>query len=139
MPWTHHILTLRPRGRGCHLVTDEVLAALPELASVRVGLLHLFLMHTSASITINENADATVRVDLEMGLNRVAPENANYQHDTEGPDDMPAHIKAALVGTDLTIPIAKGQPLLGTWQGIYLCEHRNHGGSRRVVATIQGE
>jgi secondary thiamine-phosphate synthase enzyme len=139
MPWTQHVLTLRPRGRGCHLVTDEVLAALSELASIRVGLLHLFLMHTSASLTINENADATVRLDLETGLNRLAPENVPYQHNTEGPDDMPAHIKAALVGTELTIPISAGHPVLGTWQGIYLCEHRDHATARRVVATICGE
>ncbi len=111
----------------------------PSLANIKVGLLHLFLLHTSASLTINENADSTVRLDLETGLNRLAPENVPYQHDTEGPDDMPAHIKAALVGTDLTIPLSAGQPLLGTWQGIYLCEHRDHATSRRIVATLHGE
>ncbi len=139
MPWTQRTLTLRPRPRGCHLITAEILSGLPELAKIKVGLLHLFLLHTSASLTINENADSTVRLDLETGLNRLAPEDAPYQHDTEGPDDMPAHIKAALVGTDLTIPISGGQPLLGTWQGIYLCEHRDRANARRIVATIHGE
>jgi len=123
-----------------HLVTDEVLAQLPELGTMRVGVLHLFIQHTSASLTINENASADVRGDMERHLNEMVPEDAPYyEHTYEGPDDMPAHIKASLMGTSLSIPIGGGGVLLGTWQGIYLCEHRNHGGGRRLVATVWGE
>lgn len=123
-----------------HLVTDEVLAQLPELGTMRVGVLHLFIQHTSASLTINENASSDVRGDMERHLNEMVPEDAPYyEHTYEGPDDMPAHIKASLMGTSLSIPIGGGGVLLGTWQGIYLCEHRNHGGGRRLVATVWGE
>ena len=138
--WFQDIVTLPAQRRGCHLVTRDVVAALPVLAEIEVGLLHLFIQHTSASLTINENADPDVRGDLERHLNVMVPENAPYyEHTLEGPDDMPAHIKSVLIGPSLTIPIQAGRLALGTWQGIYLCEHRDHGGARRVVATIQGE
>lgn len=139
MAWTQHLLRLPPFRRGFHLITSQVVAGVPELATCEVGLLHVFLQHTSASLTINENAAPDVRTDLESGFNRLVPEDHPYRHDEEGPDDMPAHIKASLLGASLTIPVAAGRLLLGTWQGIYLCEHRNHGGSRRLVATLQGE
>ncbi|KGD63587.1 hypothetical protein Y5S_03223 [Alcanivorax nanhaiticus] len=138
--WKQKTLTLPAKRRGCHLVTREVLEQLPELAGMRVGLLHLFIQHTSASLTINENADPDVRGDLERHLNVMVPENAPYyEHTLEGPDDMPAHIKSVLIGPSLSLPITDGRLALGTWQGIYLCEHRDHGGARRLVATIQGE
>ncbi|WP_296033005.1 secondary thiamine-phosphate synthase enzyme YjbQ [uncultured Alcanivorax sp.] len=138
--WFQDIVTLPAQRRGCHLVTRDVVAALPVLAEIEVGLLHLFIQHTSASLTINENADPDVRGDLERHLNVMVPENAPYyEHTLEGPDDMPAHIKSVLIGPSLTIPIQAGRLALGTWQGIYLCEHRDHGGARRLVATIQGE
>lgn len=139
MPWRQHSLELAPRSRGFHLVTDEVLAALPQLAEVRVGLLHLFIQHTSASLSINENADSDVPRDLESSFNAIAPEDFPYRHTCEGPDDMPAHVKSSLLGSSLMIPIRDGELALGTWQGIYLCEHRNRGGRRKVVATIWGE
>lgn len=139
MTWLQRKVALDPRPRGCHLVTREVLQALPELAKVRVGLLHVFIQHTSASLTINENADSDVREDLENSLNSLAPEDAPYVHTIEGPDDMPAHVKASLMGSAVTIPVADGQLLLGTWQGIYLCEHRNRGSSRSLVLTLWGE
>lgn len=133
-------IVLKPRSRGFHLVTDEIVRALPELASIRVGVAHVFIQHTSASLCINENADPTVRTDLERSFNQLAPENApHYVHTTEGPDDMPAHIKAALIGTSVSVPITNGRLNLGTWQGVYLCEHRDSGGPRRVVVTISGE
>jgi secondary thiamine-phosphate synthase enzyme len=139
MQWTQRQLTLKPRPRGFHLVTDEVLAQLPELKEIEVGLLHLFIQHTSASLTINENASPDVRGDMERHFNATVPEDAPYyRHTDEGPDDMPAHIKASLLGSALSIPIGGGRLLLGTWQGIYLCEHRDRGGARRVVATISG-
>ena len=128
-----------PRPRGFHLITQEVLEALPELGGLRVGLLHLFLQHTSASLSINENADSDVPVDLESSFSAIAPEDFPYEHTCEGPDDMPAHVKNSLLGASLSIPIRDGQLCLGTWQGIYLCEHRNRGGRRRLVATIWGE
>ena len=138
--WIQKTLHLSPRPRGFHLVSDEILAQLPELAELRVGLLHLFIQHTSASLTLNENADPTVRVDFESHFNQMVPENQPwYRHTDEGPDDMPAHLKASLLGPSLSIPLSDGRPVLGTWQGIYLCEHRNHGGSRRLIATIQGD
>jgi secondary thiamine-phosphate synthase enzyme len=130
---------LAARPRGCHLVTRDVLTALPELASVRTGLLHVFIQHTSASLTINENADSDVRRDLESALNAIAPEDFPYVHTLEGPDDMPAHVKASLMGSSVSIPVGEGKLLLGTWQGIYLCEHRNHGGNRSLVLTLWGE
>lgn len=132
-------LELAARPRGFHLVTREVLDALPEVAGVRVGLLHLFLQHTSASLSINENADPDVPVDLESSLSAIAPEDFAYQHTCEGPDDMPAHVKAAMIGSSVTIPVKNGRLCLGTWQGIYLCEHRNHAGGRRLTLTLQGE
>ncbi|KAF1056172.1 MAG: hypothetical protein GAK44_00292 [Pseudomonas delhiensis] len=138
--WQQTPITLRPRARGFHLITDEVLDALPELAQVRVGLLHLLLQHTSASLTLNENADPSVRRDFERFFNRLVPQGADgYEHDYEGPDDLPAHFKASLLGCQLTLPVSAGRLALGTWQGIYLGEHRDHGGSRRVLATLQGE
>lgn len=129
---------LRPRPRGFHLVTDEVLRQLPELP--RTGLLHLFIKHTSCGLSVCENADPDVRTDLESIFNRLVKERESYyDHVLEGDDDMPAHAKSVLVGVELTLPITNGRLNLGTWQGIYLCEFRNHGGSRRVVATILGE
>lgn len=120
-------------------MTEHVLNALPELARVQVGLLHVFIQHTSASITINENADPDVPADLEASFNHLASEEFPYRHTVEGPDDMPAHVKAAMLGSSVWVPVADGKLCLGTWQGIYLCEHRNHGGSRRLLLTLQGE
>ena len=139
MSWLQRQLDLPPRPRGCHLMTREILAALPELARIEIGLLHVFIQHTSASLTINENADADVRQDMESSLNALAPEDFPYVHTLEGPDDMPAHVKASLMGSSVSIPIASGKLALGVWQGIYLCEHRNRGGSRRLVLTLHGE
>lgn len=139
MPWHQSRITLPPCSRGFHLVTDQVEQALPMLREFQIGLLHLFLLHTSASLTINENADRDVRRDLEAVFQALAPETFPYEHTIEGPDDMPAHVKAALIGNSLCIPIRAGRLVLGTWQGIYLCEHRQQGGSRSLVATIQGE
>ena len=128
------------RSRGLHLITDEVLKALHDVHRIDIGILHLFIRHTSASLTLNENASPEVRRDLDQALDRIVPEGPGlYQHTLEGPDDMPAHIKSSLMGASLSIPIAKGRLLLGTWQGIYLCEHRNHGGAREIVATILGD
>lgn len=139
MSWQQLIISLKPRSRGFHLITDEILAKLPALSSYRTGIAHFFIQHTSASLTINENADPTVRSDLEAYLGRSVPENAPYfQHTCEGPDDMPAHIKASLLGSSISVPISQGRLALGTWQGIYLGEHREHGGSRRVVVTLNG-
>ena len=139
MPWTQRTLQLAARRRGFHLITRDVLEALPELGELNVGILHLFIQHTSASLSINENADPDVPLDLESSLSAIAPEDFPHRHTCEGPDDMPAHVKSSLLGSSLSIPIQGGRPCLGTWQGIYLCEHRNHGGSRRVVATLWGE
>jgi secondary thiamine-phosphate synthase enzyme len=139
MTWLQRQIVLRPHARGCHLITRDVLEALPELARIRIGLLHVFIQHTSASLTINENADGDVRTDLESSLNAIAPEDFSYVHTLEGPDDMPAHVKASLMGSSVSIPVADGQLLLGTWQGIYLCEHRNQGGRRSLVLTLSGE
>lgn len=128
------------RPRGFHLVTDAVREAMPEIAEVRVGLLHVFMRHTSASLTINENADPSVRADYETSMNRLVPEGpAGYTHTIEGPDDMPAHIKASLMGASVQIPITEGRLNLGTWQGIYFCEHRDRGGPRTLVITLQGD
>lgn len=139
--WRQFDIRLRPRPRGFHLITDEVLAALsPALAEIEVGLLHLFIQHTSAALTINENADPDVRGDFGRWVDHAVPEGAPYfRHVDEGAEDMPAHIKSSLLGCELHIPIGHGRLRLGTWQGVYLCEHRNDGGSRRIVATIQGE
>jgi secondary thiamine-phosphate synthase enzyme len=138
MIWTQRTLTLPPYPRGLHLITDRIEQAMPELSQCRVGLLHIFILHTSASLTINENADPDVRADLESSLNALAPENFPYVHTIEGPDDMPAHVKSALTDTALSLPVRDGRLLLGTWQGICLCEHRNRGGARRLVLTLQG-
>jgi len=138
--WWQKEIVLTARPRGFHLVTREILQAMPALQDYTIGLAHFFIQHTSASLAINENADASVRTDMESFFNRIMPENAPYfTHTLEGADDMPAHLKAVVIGPELTIPINKGRLLLGTWQGIYLCEHRNHGGRRRVVATLTGE
>jgi secondary thiamine-phosphate synthase enzyme len=139
MPWIQRKIELKERPRGFHIVTREILQALPEIREIRVGLLHLFLQHTSASLTINENADSDVPLDMESSFNAIAPEDFPYRHTCEGPDDMPAHVKSSMIGCELTIPITNGQPQLGTWQGIYLCEHRNHIGRRKIIATLWGE
>jgi secondary thiamine-phosphate synthase enzyme len=137
--WLQRQLQLAARPRGFHLVTGEVLEALPELGALEVGMLHLLIRHTSASLALQENADPSVRRDFETWFNEAVPERAGYwTHTLEGPDDMPAHIKAALLGPSLTLPVAHGHLALGTWQGIYLCEHRDHGGSRSLVATAWG-
>jgi secondary thiamine-phosphate synthase enzyme len=139
MPWIQRPLQLSARRRGYHLITSDVVRAIPEIAQITTGLLHVFIQHTSASITINENADPDVCRDLERALNQLAPEDFPYIHTIEGPDDMPAHVKTALTDTSLSIPIGHGNLLLGTWQGIYLCEHRNQGGPRKLVLTVWGE
>lgn len=140
MGWFQKTLTLKTRPRGFHLITAEILDQLPELAGVRVGILHLFIQHTSASLTINENADPTVRGDFESYFSRAVPEGEPYyRHRNEGDDDLPAHLKSSILGSSLSIPVTRGRLNLGTWQGIYLCEHRNQGGARRVVVTVQGE
>ena len=140
MTWFQTTITLKPRSRGFHLVTSEILQSLAEpLANYHVGLAHIFIQHTSASLSINENADPDVRRDMESHFNHMVPENQPYYlHTLEGSDDMPAHIKHSLLGNSLSIPISKGRLALGTWQGIYLCEHRDHGGSRRLVVTLNG-
>ncbi|GAA4908646.1 secondary thiamine-phosphate synthase enzyme YjbQ [Mucilaginibacter defluvii] len=132
-------IRLAARRRGFHLITDDVLQALPQLSEIKTGMLQVFIQHTSASLTINENADPTVRMDFEMYFNKAVPENdPDYEHDYEGSDDMPAHLKAAMLGSSVTIPITNGRPALGTWQGIYLCEHRYRGGNRNIVVTAWG-
>ncbi|AIJ07865.1 MULTISPECIES: secondary thiamine-phosphate synthase enzyme YjbQ [Edwardsiella] len=137
--WYQHTLVLRARARGFHLITAEIIAGLPALRQVRVGLLHLLLQHTSASLTLNENCDPTVRYDMEGYFSRTVPDGAPYAHDDEGADDMPAHIASSLLGVSLTVPVRQGALQLGTWQGIWLGEHRIQGGARRIVATIQGD
>lgn len=138
--WLQKEIRLAPRSRGFHLVTNDVVRQIPELEQCRVGLLNVFIKHTSASLTINENADPSVRGDMERFINRAVPENQPYfEHNDEGADDMPAHIKASLLGASVTIPVSNGRLNMGIWQGIYLCEHRNHGGGRSLVLTLQGE
>ena len=138
--WIQQQVTLRPRPRGFHLVTDEIVDGVPELASLEVGMALVFIRHTSASLTINENASPDVRRDFAEWFDRAVPDGADYfAHTLEGPDDMPAHIKASLTGASLVLPVRDGRLALGTWQGIYLCEHRDSGGSRRVVFTAFGE
>ncbi|HWE10169.1 MAG TPA: secondary thiamine-phosphate synthase enzyme YjbQ [Solirubrobacteraceae bacterium] len=140
MMWLQRTIRLQPRPRGFHLITRDVLQELPELGDVDTGMLHLLIQHTSASLTLSENASPDVRLDLETWFSKAVPEGASYwTHTLEGDDDMPAHVKAALLGPSLTLPIAAGRPALGTWQGIYLCEHRDRGGSRSLVATAWGE
>lgn len=138
--WMQKEIRLKARPRGFHLITGELLLELPELRNFKIGMMNVFIMHTSASLTINENADPTVRQDFENYFNRAVPEGEPYyKHQDEGSDDLPAHLKSSLLGSSLNIPIRDGHPWLGTWQGIYLCEHRNHGGSRQIVVTVQGE
>ncbi len=140
MSWLQKEVVLDQKKRGFHLVTREIETSLPELARYSIGLAHIFIKHTSASLALNENADPTVRQDMERHFNHVIPENAPYfVHTYEGPDDMPAHIKSVTLGSSLTLPVKDGRFNLGTWQGIYLCEHRNHGGRRRLVVTVHGE
>jgi secondary thiamine-phosphate synthase enzyme len=139
MAWLRREIRLAPRRRGFHLVTAEIEAAVPELRGLRVGLLHVFIQHTSASLTINENADPDVPRDLEMAFNEIAREDFPYVHTMEGPDDMPAHVKASMLGSSVSVPVGDGRLCLGTWQGIYLCEHRDRGGGRRLVLTLHGE
>lgn len=139
MPFTQREIRLKPYPRGFHLITREVVAALPELRGVQAGLLQVFIKHTSASLTVNENADPTVRADFESHFNRMVPENAPYyRHTLEGPDDMPAHLKASLLGASVLLPVTNGRLNLGTWQGIYLCEHRDRAEGRQLVLTLQG-
>lgn len=138
--WIQKSIKLQPRQRGFHLITAEVSQQLPELRQIAIGLVHFHLQHTSASLSINENADHAVRSDMEAHFNELAPEGASYyQHTCEGPDDMPAHIKSALLGCELTVPVSQGSLQLGTWQGLYLGEHRNEAGGRTLVVTIQGQ
>lgn len=137
--WHQTALTLPAFPRGFHLVTRRVLEAIPEVGGVNVGLLHVFIQHTSASLTINENADPDVRTDFETAMNHAVPESLPYVHTIEGPDDMPAHVKASMLGSSVTIPIRDGRPALGTWQGIYLCEHRDHASGRTLILTLNGE
>jgi secondary thiamine-phosphate synthase enzyme len=139
LSWFQSELVIPAQRRGLHLITSRVEGALVELADCRVGLLHLFLKHTSASLTINENADPDVPRDLESSWNALAPENFPYRHTLEGPDDMPAHVKSSLLGCSLTLPVRRGRLALGTWQGIYLAEHRNSATPRRIMLTLQGE
>ena len=137
--WIQKKISLTPRSRGFHIITDNILENIPELKDFKAGILQLFIKHTSASLTINENADPTVRIDFESHFNILAPENKDYyKHTCEGPDDMPAHLKSSILGSSVSIPITDGKLNLGVWQGIYLCEHRDHGTVRKLIATIQG-
>lgn len=138
--WQQTLITLKARPRGFHLVTEELLANLPQVRTCRIGLLHLWLQHTSASLTINENADPAVRRDFERFFNRLVPQGVGgFEHNDEGDDDLPAHFKASLLGCQLSLPVRDGRLATGTWQGVYLGEHRDHGGARRVLATLHGE
>lgn len=138
--WLQKEITLKSKPRGFHIITDEILDVLPEIGEIKTGLLNLFIQHTSASLTINENVSADVRRDMESYFNKIIPDNSPYfEHTYEGADDMPAHIKSSMLGPSLTIPITNGILNLGTWQGIYLNEHRNYGGPRRIIITINGE
>ena len=139
MSWSQHEITLDARPRGVHLVTNEIVSALPELRDLRIGLAHILIRHTSASLALNENASPDVRRDFETWFNTAVPEDFAWTHTLEGSDDMPAHVKASLMGPSLTLPIAGGRLALGTWQGIYLCEHRDRGGSRSLLVTLNGE
>ncbi|TGZ74228.1 hypothetical protein CRM22_001056 [Opisthorchis felineus] len=137
--WLQRTISLKRHSRGCHYITDDIKKALPEIAQIKMGMLHLFIQHTSATITVNESWDPSVKTDMEMILNRLVPETLSYAHSCEGTDDMPGHAKHALLGgPNITIPISDGKLALGTWQGIWLCEHRNSASSRSVVATVQG-
>lgn len=138
--WHQKKITLSARERGYHIITDEVLSEIPEIQQIQTGIAHIFIQHTSASLTINENADPSVRRDFKTHFKRMVPENMSlYEHTLEGPDDMTSHIKSSLLGHSISIPITNGKLNLGTWQGIYLCEHRNNGGRRKVIVTLHGE
>jgi len=138
--WIQKEISLNPRPRGFHLITNEILQKIQEIGDISIGTMEIFIKHTSASLTINEDADPTVRDDFESHFNQIVPENAPYyKHTIEGPDDMPAHLKSSILGSSVTIPITNGTLNLGTWQGIYLCEHRNQSGSRSVVLTLTGK
>ena len=138
--WIQKEISLNPKPRGFHLITNEIIQNLQEIGDISIGTMEIFIKHTSASLTINEDADPTVRNDFESHFNQIVPENAPYyKHTIEGPDDMSAHLKSSILGSSVTIPITNGTLNLGTWQGIYLCEHRNHGGSRSVVLTLTGK
>ncbi len=140
MTWVQKEIRLSAKERGFHLITDEIVRQVPEIEQFRTGVAHIFIQHTSASLALNENADPTVRQDMERHFNEMVPEDAPYYvHTYEGPDDMPAHIKAVLLGSSVSVPITDGRLNLGTWQGVYLCEHRNRGGGRRLVVTLHGE
>jgi secondary thiamine-phosphate synthase enzyme len=140
MTWHQKELKLKPYTRGFHLITNEIIKQIPEIVNIKIGLAHLLLKHTSASLTLNENFDPDVRRDMESYFNHSVKENETfYRHTSEGSDDMPAHIKSSILGTSLSVPISNGRFSLGTWQGIYLCEHRNQGGTRKLIVTIQGE
>ncbi|KAK9486153.1 hypothetical protein V1527DRAFT_407254 [Lipomyces starkeyi] len=139
MSWSQKTFSLQSRSRGCYLVTDEVVQSLPEIKDFKIGLLNLFMQHTSAALTLNENWDSDVRLDMTDALEKIAPESWNYRHDAEGSDDMPAHIRSSLIGASVSIPIKDGRLATGTWQGIWLCEFRRYRHSRHIVATIQGE
>ena len=137
--WKQKEISLPSHSRGFHIITDLIVQAIPEIKDISAGLLHVYIKHTSASLTINEDADPTVRTDFESHFNEIVPENAPYyRHTIEGPDDMPSHLKSAILGSSVSIPITDGKLNLGTWQGSYLCEHRNHGGGRRIVLTLNG-
>ena len=138
MLWFQRRLQLPLFSRGCHLITHYVVDGMQEIAETAIGILHVHILHTSASLSINENADPDVPVDLESALNAIAPEDFPYRHTIEGPDDMPAHVKASLLGNAVSLPVSDGRLWMGTWQGIYLCEHRNRGGRRNLVVTLQG-
>lgn len=138
--WKQYQIRLKPHSRGFHIITDQIVSEVPEIGQVSTGLLHLFIQHTSASLSINENADPSVRRDFEAHFKRMVPEDpSKYEHTLEGLDDMTSHIKSSILGPSLTIPVTNGSLNLGTWQGIYLCEHRNSGGSRKILATLHGE
>lgn len=138
--WYQTQIRLSPKSRGYHIITDEILREIPEIKKIDTGIAHIFIQHTSASLTINENADPSVRRDFLTHFKRMVPEDTSmYEHTLEGADDMTSHIKSSLLGSSLSIPITNGKLNLGTWQGVYLCEHRNHGGSRKLVVTLHGE
>lgn len=138
--WHQTKISLSPKSRGYHIITDEILSEVPEIQNITTGIAHIFIQHTSASLTINENADPSVRRDFHTHFKRMVPEDTSmYEHTLEGPDDMTSHIKSSMLGSSVNIPITNGKLNLGTWQGIYLCEHRNHGGSRKLVVTLNGE
>ncbi len=138
--WFQQQITLSAKSRGFHIITDEILEKIPEIKQIGTGLAHIFIQHTSASLTINENADPSVRRDFASHFKRMVPEDTSmYEHTLEGPDDMTSHIKSSLLGSSISIPVTGGTLNLGTWQGVYLCEHRNRGGRRKLVVTLQGE